>query len=246
MRGAAVLFLPGFMQHAETWSEVAGPVGERYPSVVAALSSWTFGERLRELREVSVPGDVLVGYSLGGRTALHAALAEPERYGGIVVLGASGGIDDPAARAERVRADEDLAAWMETSSIEDVVARWERNPVFATQPAALVDLQRPGRLRHDPRALAQLLRTGGQGALGPIWSRLAELRTPLLALAGELDRPYVAAARRIAAIAPNAVARSIPGAGHAAHLEAPVATAAALTEFLDQHFGDRLLRHLDA
>ena len=146
---------------------------------------------------------MLCGYSMGGRLALHAALRDPGRYAGLVMVGASAGIEAPATRAARAEADEKLAAWMETQPIEQIVAVWERQPLFADQSDALVEEQRPGRLAQDPRALALLLRTAGQGALEPVWQRLDSLTLPVLAIAGVLDDRYADAARRIARSVPD-------------------------------------------
>jgi 2-succinyl-6-hydroxy-2,4-cyclohexadiene-1-carboxylate synthase len=238
-----VVFLPGFMQHADAWSPVAAAVGERYPSKIVDFSTWTFDGRLSEIQAATAAGDVLVGYSMGGRLALHAALREPERYGGLVMLGVSAGIEDAVEREARANTDQELAAWIESHSIEEVVARWERNLVFESQSAAVVASQRPGRLRHDPADLAQLLRSAGQGALAPVWDRLGQLSMPVLALAGENDSKYREAAQRIRASAEARIdAGVIPGAGHAAHLEQPRLVADRLLEWLagfDVAFGGR-------
>jgi 2-succinyl-6-hydroxy-2,4-cyclohexadiene-1-carboxylate synthase len=229
-----VVFLPGFMQHADAWSPVAAAVGERYPSKIVDFSTWTFDGRLEEIERSTPAGGVLVGYSMGGRLALHAALRAPERYGGLALVGVSPGIEDPAEGAARVQADEELAAWIESHSIEEVVARWEHNLVFESQPPALVAAQRPGRLAHSPADLAMLLRSAGQGAMVPVWERLDELRMPVLALAGENDSKYREAAQRMRASAEARIeARLIPGAGHAAHLEQPTLVAARLIDWLD-------------
>lgn len=241
-----VLFLPGFIQRADAWLTVAGAVSERYPSFVLEFETWTFEERLAEIREAAEPGAVLTGYSLGGRLALQAAVRDPDRYGALALVGATAGIEDAAERESRAVADAELGDWIETHSIEEVVERWERNPVFASQSPGLVELQREGRLEHDPADLARLLRSAGQGVLDPVWDRLPELPMPVLAIAGEQDERYLRAAERIAAVAPRGMARAIPGAGHAAHLERPREVAAALVEFLDEHFGDRFVRDVDA
>src|SRR4051794_29917641 len=89
-----VVFLPGFMQHADAWAPVAAAVGERYPSKAVDFATWTFEDRLAEIREAASIGDVLVGYSMGGRLALHAALRDPERYAGLALVGVSPGIED--------------------------------------------------------------------------------------------------------------------------------------------------------
>lgn len=216
------------MQHADSWLTVAVTVSDSYEVLVLDFETWTWEERLAEV--AAAPGSVLVGYSMGGRLALHAALRDPGRYRALVLLGAHAGLED--GREERRAADEELAAWIESHTIEEVVDRWESNPVFASQSRGLRELQREGRLRHDPPDLARLLRTGGQGAVEPVWARLPELTMPVLCLAGSLDRTYAEAARQMAAALPAGRAAEIPGAGHAAHLEEPAATAGAITAFL--------------
>jgi 2-succinyl-6-hydroxy-2,4-cyclohexadiene-1-carboxylate synthase len=179
---------------------------------------------------------VLVGYSLGGRLALRAALRDPASFTAVVLVGSTAGIDEGPLRVQRAEADEKLASWIEVMPIEDIVALWERQPLFADQSDLLVDEQRPGRLSHDPRSLALLLRTAGQGTLEPVWHELRTLEVPLLAIAGARDDGYSAAAKRIAATAPNARAAIVEEAGHAAQLQQPARVADLITEFLDdQH-----------
>ena len=208
------------MQRCDAWAAVADRLGERYPSALHESAD-----------EPVQPRAVPIGYSMGGRIVLHRALAEPDRWPALVLVGVSAGVDDPE---ERRAADEELAAWIERSPIEEVVTRWEAQPVFATQSEELVAAQRAGRLSHDPKDLARVLRTFGQSAMPPVWDRLPELDLPVLLLAGELDEKYVAAGRRMAALLPRGTLRTVPGAGHAPQLEQPDAVAAALRDFLDE------------
>ena len=233
-----VVFVPGFMQPAGAWSAVAERLPERHPSLLLDHAEHTYEGRLREIAAAG-HGTVLCGYSLGGRLILRAGLREPERYAGLVTVGTSAGIEGPAIRAGRAEADAKLASWMETQPIEEIVAVWERQPLFADQSEALVEAQRPGRLSQDPRALALLLRTAGQGALEPVWQRLHGLPLPLLALAGSLDERYAEAARRMARAVPDGRAETVEGAGHAPQLQRPDAVAALLIDFLDEHLGQR-------
>ena len=139
----------------------------------------------------------------------------------------------------RAEADERLASWMEAAPIEDIVAVWERQPLFADQSERSSRRSGPGRLSHDPRELALLLRTAGQGALEPVWHELLALELPVLAIAGARDDGYSAAAKRIASTAPNGRAAIVEEAGHAAHLQRPEEVARLIAEFLD---GLRLAR----
>src|SRR3954454_18846780 len=160
------------MQRGEAWAPVAARLAERYRCTCLDLRTWTFEERVEEILAAVAPGDAVVGYSMGGRLALHAALREPGLLGALVLVGVSAGIEDRVEREDRRRSDESLAEWMERRSIEEGVGRWARNPVLETQPAELREWQRRGRLSHDPRRLAELLRSAGQGALEPVWDRL--------------------------------------------------------------------------
>ena len=232
-----VVFVPGFMQRGEAWRGVADLLPERYPSTLLDHREHTYEGRLAEIAEAG-EGSAVAGYSLGGRLALHAALRDPRRYAALVLVGTSAGIEDGAARNARRQADERLAEWMEGRPIEDVVSVWERQPLFADQSDALVEEQRAGRLDHDPRELASLLRTAGQGVLEPVWTKLGELGDlPVLALAGSRDERYGEAAGRIALEAARGRAAIVEDAGHAPQLQRPDAVARLVVDFLDEHLG---------
>jgi 2-succinyl-6-hydroxy-2,4-cyclohexadiene-1-carboxylate synthase len=220
MERPTLAFVPGFMQRGDAWTPVAERLRERYPSVV-----------LDHANERPPPGTVPVAYSMGGRLVLHAALEEPGRWPALVLVGVRAGVEDPEARQ---RTDEEMADWIESHSIEEVVERWEESPVFASQPSELREAQRAGRLSHSPADLARDLREFGQGAMPAVWDRLGEIEIPVLLIAGEFDEPYVAAAGRMAALMPDAEARSVPGCGHAPQLEAPGPVAEELRAFVNE------------
>jgi 2-succinyl-6-hydroxy-2,4-cyclohexadiene-1-carboxylate synthase len=233
-----VIFVPGFMQRGSAWAPVAERLPERYPGVVLDHAEHTFEGRLGEIAEAAGDGAALCGYSLGGRLAIHAALRDPARYAALVTVGASAGIDEPGAREQRREADDRLASWMEAATIEDVVEIWERQPLFADQTETLIEDQREGRLSHDPRDLAILLRTAGQGTLASAWYELGRLQMPWLALSGARDERYTRAARRITREAARGRAALVPEAGHAPQLQQPDEVARLLVEFLDEDLGE--------
>lgn len=166
----------------------------------------------------------LLGYSMGGRIALHAALREPDRVLGLVLESTSYGIADPAERAERRRRDDELAASIEAEGLEAFVNRWERLPLFATQrslPPEVRRAQRAQRLAHSPRGLANALRGLSPGRHEALLARLGDLTAPTLIVAGKLDAKYAAAAGEMCAALPDARLALISGAGHNVHLERP-------------------------
>jgi 2-succinyl-6-hydroxy-2,4-cyclohexadiene-1-carboxylate synthase len=176
-----------------------------------------------------------VGYSMGGRVALAAALDQPDRVAGLVLIGASPGIEDEAERRERREADEALARELETEGLAAFVDRWMAQPYFASQRRLgrrRLRLARAERLRGTARGYAASLRCMGQGAQPSFWERLGELRGPVLLIAGEEDEKYAAIARAMAERIPEARVEVVAKAGHAAYLEAPGPTGRLVVELL--------------
>jgi 2-succinyl-6-hydroxy-2,4-cyclohexadiene-1-carboxylate synthase len=166
---------------------------------------------------------------MGGRIALHIALALAGRVRRLVLIGASPGIADPAARAQRRAADDGLAAEVEQMTIEAFAERWAQTAVLADQPAVVQAAVHADRLRNTPAGLAAALRGLGTGVLPSLWARLGELTVPVDLVVGERDAKFVAVAREMAAALTDARVHVVAGAGHAVHLEAPAAVAEVIT-----------------
>lgn len=194
------------------------------------------------LDALDVPRAIWIGYSMGGRIALGAAVLHPERVESLVLEGASPGLESEAEREQRRSADGVLAAQLELGRIEPFVDAWMRQPLFATQsrlPARLRAAQREGRLRNDPHALAACLRGLGTGVQPSFWENLPELDRPALLLAGSLDEKFRLLAARMASLLPHGRVQVIEDAGHAVNLEHPKAYLEAVGAFLNPHPEER-------
>lgn len=171
-----------------------------------------------------------VGYSMGGRVALHAALAHRDSVERLVLIGATPGIADAAERRSRRVADEALAVHIEAVGVAAFIDEWLSNPLFAglTEKTA----QREDRLRNTPRGLASSLRMTGTGTQEPLWDRLSEIKCPVLLIVGTADLKFAAIADLMAQRLADATIVGIDGARHSAHLEQPETTVDALVEWL--------------
>lgn len=238
----------GFTQTSKSWDITVRALAERLDTEritavdlpghgdASAVEAdlWTSAQYLLDR---GGPG-VYVGYSMGGRVALHAVLSFPESVRGLVLIGATAGIDDVSERAARRQADERLAHHLSDVGVERFVDEWLANPLFAgLAPDAA---QRGDRCRNTAEGLASSLRLSGTGTQAPLWSRLAEIDTPALVLAGEHDDKFAELGRRLADGLPQGTFALIDDAGHSVHLEQPEATAAAIAGWLsDTGFVER-------
>ncbi len=170
---------------------------------------------------------VLCGYSLGGRVALHVALAARERVTRLVLVSTTAGIDDAAERAGRSAADHRLADELESVPFEDFIERWRTQPLFADEPPTIGELARKDQRRNRPAALAAVLRGIGSGEMTPLWGGLGELTMGVTVVVGERDEKFQALGRRMVDRLPDGKLIVVPG-GHPLPLENPAAVALAL------------------
>jgi 2-succinyl-6-hydroxy-2,4-cyclohexadiene-1-carboxylate synthase len=237
--GPRLVLVHGFTQTARSWGAFSTLVGSGRELVCVDLPGHGGSSQVRA--DLAAAGalvnDVaqsegtsfdLLGYSLGARVALHAALQAPAGLRRLVVIGGTAGIEDPARRAARRARDHALANEIE-SDLHGFLERWVASPMFA----GLGDLGLDERRRNSAAGLASSLRLAGTGSQAPLWDRLGELSTPLLAIAGADDVRFALAAQRLASAAPAGIFSLVAGAGHAAHLAQPRLCAAIVRQFLE-------------
>src|SRR5215218_7773568 len=232
-----LVLLHGFTQTGRSWQPIGRALAGRYRSAAPDLPGHgDFAERRPAsfiacdtyLRALTGEPFTLVGYSMGGRVALHAALALGDRVRRLVLVGASPGIADPAERSARRAADDALAARIEAIGVEAFAREWAALPLWAGQPERVAAAAHADRLRNTPAGLAAALRGLGTGVMEPLWDALPSLTVPVTLAVGERDEKFRAIAERMADLLPRAEVVVVPGAGHAAQLEQPDAVAALL------------------
>lgn len=186
------------------------------------------------------PPPVLLGYSLGGRLALTAALESlesPRRPAGLILLSASPGLPENTSEAERqARLHRDrqwadrLRAITSEGGLTNFFEEWWSQELFVSPRwtpifyRALVS----SRLVHDPQGLATVMEEASVAGQPSLWRALPSLDLPVLLIAGGADQKFSRWAAEMGRLLPRAEVCLLPDCGHSLLLENPPALAEAV------------------
>jgi len=164
-------------------------------------------------------GDVLLGYSMGARLALH--LMQTHRVAKAVLI--SAGIASPEPGRQEL--DETWARRFESEPWDSVVEAWNAQAVFGGRPNPLTRNEAD----YDRKKLAAALREWSPAVMH---MNLRDIAIPTLWVAGEHDSKYRDAATRASQRLPNAELWICPDAGHRVPWEQPARFIDRLREFV--------------
>lgn len=232
-----IWLLHGFLGRGNDWSvlseelrsagvETVTPDLFGQPLDTQSMSQWaaTF---VQGVRGTGGDNHALVGYSMGGRLALHALLAAPDIFRRAVMVSTGLGIEDSSARKERTTSDEQWARCFEHEEWKAVNQAWNRQEVFR-------DTLSSSRQESDfnRAALALALRRWSPAADEPLAGSLPSIRASVLWIVGERDDKYVQEGRRAVRLIPRAELMIMTGAGHRVMLDQPERFNSAVKKFL--------------
>lgn len=241
---APLVLLHGLLGDADDWR----PVIQALPGVPChaldlpghgrnrALRVSGFDEAHRWLCDELVARDIahyrLVGYSLGGRLALHHASHSPAGLQALLLENCHPGL--PAGeRPARIAHDEAWARRFECEPLTRVLADWYRQGVFADLDDDARTRQAARRLGNDGKAVAAMLRAtslGQQPNLGP-W--LAQGALPVTYVSGKRDHKFHQLACLMASQHRKINHLELDG-GHNLHAHQPEIFARLLAEWVNQ------------
>ena len=177
---------------------------------------------------------ILLGYSMGGRIALHLAGEISWNAGDkLVLVSSSPGLATERERKERRAADEMSAKKIESAaSAKLFYEEWRKQPLIATQsrlPSPWRERLLERRARADKSVWATHLRLLGTGTLPSLWGKLAEIPAPeILLIVGEEDMKFRGIAEKMAQEMPQVKMLVVTGSGHSPHLENPAGMASVI------------------
>ena len=242
-----LVWFHGFMGSSKDWlGEISSPFSD-YTNIYIDLpghgqsrlmGTETYQALLTGLKDqllqLNAKKTILIGYSMGGRVALHFQHLFPEWVHAFVGLSTAPGLRSQEEREQRQAADEGLIHKLREQGFEKFLQLWYGLPLFHTiknHPELLRSLTQ-SRANNDPEQLGLALKALGNGALPSLWPNLEQVNIPTLLGCGGEDSKYGKITDEMQLQLPLAETFTISGASHAFHLEKPLETAAAIRHFL--------------
>ena len=180
--------------------------------------------------EIQVNGEksILLGYSLGGRLALHACLSRPDLWKSAIVVGADPGLESEEEKRLQLDKDRTWAERLKREPLEKLVNEWDAQSVFCG-----IGNQAPRNLGEmDPDRLSQQFEFFSKGIQQNLAPKLAELKNlPILFVSGEKDHKYQGIGEKLAKSSSVFRAEVIANAGHRVPWENPESFVQVLIDF---------------
>ena len=199
-----------------------------YAKPFQGFDDWT--KDFCDRAELAANGEksVLLGYSLGGRLALHACIHRPDLWEGVVVVGADPGLGSSEEKNHQFARDRNWADRLKKEPIEHLVREWDEQPVFCgienSVPRNLEEL--------DPIQLSQQFEVFSKGLQQNLVPALSELKNPpVLFLAGEKDKKYQQIGDELAELCPVVKSQWVEDSGHRVPWENPESFSRILIDF---------------
>ena len=204
-------FLHGALGLPGDWDPwyVKGDVGVSLYDEVVSFDEWAASFCARVKAVDAAP--VLVGYSMGGRLALHALLADPGMWARAVLVSAHTGLAIPEERETRLTNDRVWAEKVRELPWEGFLAEWNAQPVFEGTMGALA-----GRADLETRraAVATAFDEWSLGRQDDLLPALGRLDFPVTWVVGERDVRFVSIARTAVENLPQGRLEIVSDAGH--------------------------------
>ncbi len=170
-------------------------------------------------REIARVDDapILLGYSMGGRLALHCLLAQPKMWKGAVIVSAHPGLSGEEEQIARRQKDAEWSAMALKGEWEVFLDRWQAQGVLDGA------VEMPDRLPLKSRraSVARSFVDWSLGAQKDLRGDLRKVDCPVLWITGEKDHKFTSLGAEVVEYFPQATHRVIPECGHRVPWEKP-------------------------
>lgn len=206
----SVFALHGFLGHPTDWDHLPfehHAIDLFQQPIANSLEEWahTFNTQVAQL-----PGPhTLIGYSLGGRLALHALIDRPELWKEATLISTHPGLKTDEERQDRLQHDTQWANRFLTEPWDSLMDAWNAQPVFAldTPPSRLEST-------YNRETLAKVLTNYSIGTQKNLRTAIGGLPLSIQWMVGAKDFKFTQLASELTFAHPDSTLQVIEGAGH--------------------------------
>lgn len=210
----AIHALHGFMGQPLDWSRFSFSKGcTFYPYQlltdfpIVPLTEWA--ELFNQKIGLKTFDNILLGYSLGGRLALHAVINKPQIWKAVILLSTHPGLKMEEERKARLAADQQWARRFEKDSWEQLMNDWNAQDVFKTDTPT-----ERKEMNYDRQSLSNALNIWSLGRQADLRLQIASLKIPILWIVGENDRKYLSLGHELTFRHPQSKLCVVSESGH--------------------------------
>ncbi len=245
--GLPLLWLHGFMGAGEDWEALVAEHFSEYCNILVDLPGHgcsiifdesSYSSILDNLKEqltvMGIAAFIPIGYSMGGRIALHLQQRFPQSIPALIGLSMAPGLKTDQERQQRRQADTELMNKLDQHGFTAFLEEWYKMPLFQSiyKNEKLLTTLMSARSSNDPDQLRKSIDLFGNGALPSLWQALQNMDIPILLINGSKDSKYCNINQEMFDLLPQARQQIIQDGDHAFHLEKSMDTALAIRHFL--------------
>lgn len=175
---------------------------------------------------------ILLGYSMGGRLALHSLLEKPNIWHAAIIVSAHSGLENESDKEARREKDAEWSALALKSDWGDFLQRWNNQSILSDSQI----LPERSALKDRRASIARSFIDWSLGQQENLLERFNQIHCPILWVTGEDDDKFIQLARKAVNQLPNAKHEIVSHAGHRVPWEQPMAFSQIVQKFLDDHF----------
>jgi 2-succinyl-6-hydroxy-2,4-cyclohexadiene-1-carboxylate synthase len=168
--------------------------------------------------------DIILGYSMGGRLALHALLAAPKKWKAAIIVSAHPGLIE--GHDDRIEQDSRWAA-LANRNWEFFLKKWNQQGIL---PPNNQGLHQATLINQD--AVAKSFHHWSLGTQKNLRTQLATLPCPVLWMTGEKDQKFTEFGREAASLLPKGHHAIIADSGHRVPWEKSESFSSTVRKFL--------------
>ncbi len=212
MKKTIIWSIPGFLGLAADWQLLPSQALQGinpYAFPLSSLADWARHFNIWMSEQTQAP-EILMGYSMGGRLALHALIDRPSQWKAAIIVSAHPGLSEAKEREKRQARDQQWAQRFAQEEWTSLIHAWNQQEIFAQDTYCFerreVDYQR--------EKLVHCLTHGSLSQQEDLRQKIQQLTLPILWVTGGKDLIYNNLAQTLSFSHPLSQWISIAHAGH--------------------------------